>query len=197
MSANWEPDREPTLETLAAYFDGELAPQERAEVEVWLDSHPEGRAELESLRQLHAAYDGLVIPELTQESWDSTLARIRVELARTRPHRRGNWAWLWLLTSASAAAILGVLFIRPEPKPAKELPVEPFPVVSAGDVLVISMNPNDREALVIVEPLELQEIDLATHNEVDILGGENQGMMRIDDWASPMIVDPLAYAGPR
>jgi anti-sigma factor RsiW len=184
MTPAWEPEG-PTPEQLAAYFDGELTGSERAGVEAWLAGHPEARAEVEALRQLHAQYDAVPVPEPSPERWAAALAGIRADLARNRPRR--NWGW-GLAAAGLAAAVLGILFL-PIGSPED---TEPYPVVSPDDVLIISMNPNDDKAVVGVRALELPEIDLASHNDVELLGGNTEGVVRIDDWATPMLVDSHA-----
>jgi hypothetical protein len=190
MNHAWKPEREPTPQELAAYFDGELAGTERAAVEEWLAAHPEGQAEIESLRQLHALYDAQPVPEPSPAAWERTRDRITADVERDR--RRRSWSWA-MLSGLAAAALVGVLIFRggaPED-------TEPFPVVSPDDVQIISMNPNDNAALVGVRPLLLNQIDLATHAEIEILEGNNDGVMRIDEWATPMIVDPQSVGSAR
>ncbi len=185
MNPDWGPEREPTPEELAAYFDGELTGDARVGIEAWLANHPEGRAEIEALRHLHAQY------EPAGKRWAATLAGIEADLGHGRSGRPRSRRWSWaLLAGGLAATVLGALLLRPPPT---VLDTEPYPVVSADDVHIISMNPNDHGALVIVVPLALPEIDLARHEDVAIVGGNTDGIMQIDDWNSPMIVDPLVY----
>jgi hypothetical protein len=182
MTNSWKPDREPTPLQLAAYLDGELAGAEREAIRDWLAAHPDDQAEVEALRQLQAQYDADPVPEPSPAAWQRTLSRIEADLGRGRPR-----SWLWAMVSGlAAAALLGVLVLRggvPEDN-------EPFPVVSPDDVHIISMNPNDHTALVGVRPLLLNDFDLVTHADIEILEGNNDGVMRIDDWVSPMLVDP-------
>lgn len=186
MNRPW--DREPTPEQLAAYFDGELAGPDRVAVEAWLATHPDGRAEVEALRQLHAHYDALPVPEPSPERWDAAYAAVEARLVAPRR----NWTWA-VVVAGLAAAVVGVLLLPRGVAPDGE----PYPVVSADEVRIISMNPNDHKALVGVQALELAEVDLVTHPDVEILGGATEEVVRIDDWATPMLVDTLALGGPR
>jgi len=187
MNRPW--DREPTPEQLAAYFDGELPEPDRVALEAWLATHPDGRAEVEALRQLHAQYDALPVPEPSPQRWDATYAAVEARLA---PRGR-NWTWA-VLVAGLAAAVVGVLAL---PRGVAPIDVEPYPVVSADEVRIISMNPNDHRALVGVQALELNEVELVTHPDMEILGGATEEVVRIDDWATPMLVDTLALGGPR
>lgn len=186
------PTHEPTPEQLAAYFDNELPPSQREAVEGWLVHNPEGRAEFDSLRQLDDLFRREPIPEPSPAAWQATGQRIAEDLERRhKPSRSGLAGWFFGTVAASIIAL--VLFGQswvPED-------TTPFPVVSPDEVRILSMNPNDHAGLVGVRSLLLEEIDLATHNEIEILGGNNDGVLRIDDWATPMLVDPRSVGGPR
>jgi hypothetical protein len=188
MTNRWEPEREPTPEQLAAYLDGELAGVDRAGVQHWLATHPDAQAEVEALRQVQAQYDRVPVPEPSAAAWERTLRRIEADLSRGR-----SWSWA-VLAGLAAAAILGVLFLR---NGGTQEDNEPLPVATADDVRIISMNPNDHGAIVGVRPLLLQDLDLVTHAEIEVFGGNNDGVLRIDDWMTPMLVDPQSVGGPR
>lgn len=184
MTNRWEP----TPELLAAYLDGELAGGELARVQSWLATHPDAQAEVETLRQVQAHYDSVPVPEPAPAAWDRTLRRIEADLGRGR-----SWSWA-LVSGLAAAVLLGVIFLHGGGTPEDN---EPFPVVGPDDVQIISMNPNDHRALAGVRPLLLNEVDLVTHAEIEVLGGNNEGVLRIEDWGMPMLVDPQSMGGAR
>jgi anti-sigma factor RsiW len=192
---------QPSPEQLAAYADGELDGPARQAVENWLTDHPDAAQEVEQHRSLARAWNDSSAPEPSAEAWQHTLRNIQQKLQpRTHPTRR-RWLGV-ILAGLAAAGILAALvaprFFAPAPvsphqtTTSVEPAEEPFPVVEAHEVIVISMNPNDGEALVVAEPLQLSDMQLVTHEDIEIIQQANP-QIKLDDWGTPMIVDPLAF----
>ncbi|MFT4115899.1 anti-sigma factor family protein [Bradyrhizobium sp.] len=82
-----------TEDELHAYVDGELPPERRADVEAWLDAHPDDAERVRSWRtmaeMLHARYDAV--------AQEPVPARLELERLERRP-----WRWFY----GAAAAVL-------------------------------------------------------------------------------------------
>ena len=117
-------------------------------------SESEDEHDLQRLRELFLSAGA---PEPTEAAWRAVQARIDnlvpgVRTARRRRASRPVWALLGL---TAAAALAGVLLTRswwgggaistPEPE-------EPYPVVAADEVDIISMDARDVASLVVGEP---------------------------------------------
>lgn len=194
----------PCPEQLAAYADGELDVPAQQAVERWLADHPDAAAEVEQYRSLARAWKDTSAPEPSPEAWQRALHGIHEGLEPHTPRPTRHWWGVVLcgLTAAAAvAALVAPRFLAPTPGPVNVPAVtevlpdeEPFPVVEAHEVVVISMNPNDGEALVVAQPLELSDIQLVTHEDIEIIHKADPGI-KVEDWGMPMIVDPLAFGG--
>jgi hypothetical protein len=179
----------PTPEELAAYADGEADRLLRDRIDVWLDHHPEGQAELDQYRDLSRAWRHTSPADPAHESWDAAFERIAGGLKRPAAPAGRRRFWLGLLGAALAAAcVWGALLLRQGLVPPDQ-DDEPFPVVSASEVIIISMNPDDRAALPVGEPLDLPQVDLATHEEIELVRPP-MPQIKLEDWSTPMIVDP-------
>ncbi len=97
-----------TAMRIEAWFDGELDPAARAEVEALLERDPRARAHLERLRRLRAALqEAKPVGVGAPVAWNSV--RARIEPASTRRGR--SWpvpAGLRLAGAAAAALLLGM-----------------------------------------------------------------------------------------
>jgi hypothetical protein len=201
MTQDWNKPPEPTPRQLAAYADDQLQGNERAQVEGWLAEHPDCATEVESYRRLAQLWDTTSAPEPAPAAWDRTLERIKHRLP---PSRRSFLALIWGGMgglAAVAAVFLAVLLSRapgpglPVPVPAVETsePV-PFPVASPNDVTIISMDVADIDMLVVGEPpVQLRDMTLARLEDVKLVG-LNDPEIRLEEWVTPMIVDPQAVA---
>ncbi|HXG11820.1 MAG TPA: hypothetical protein VNK04_18840 [Gemmataceae bacterium] len=188
----------PDPQELAAYVDGELAPEACGRIEAWLAEHPEAAAEVEALRCLARLWQAAPPPEPSEAAWSRTAARIEAALtaaARARPGRRLRRAWGLAALAAAAAVVLAVILSRPAgvaPPPAPEV-VEPLPVATADDIEIISMDPADARALVVGEPPVSGPLALLGPGEaaVDQVKSDMEGMAPYysrDDSATPMVV---------
>ncbi len=202
MTQEWKDPMEPTPEQLAAYADGQLHGPDRDRVEGWLSRHGEAAAEVESYRRLAQLWETTSAPEPPLAAWDRTLDRIKDRMPGKRRSLFGlSWGGLGGL-GAVAAAVLVVLLARPfGPKPqlvdpGEELTQEvPFPVATPGDVTIISMDVGDVDCLVVGQPpVEIRRLDLASRDDVKLLG-QTDPEIRLEDWGSPMLVDPQAMTG--
>ena len=102
-------------ETLSAYLDGELSPEETARVEQALRADPALEAELTTLRALDAALD--VLPGCAAP--DDLEQRVRAALT-TR--RRGRLVMLVSAVAAAAAILVAVLLGQGTEEQAGGLP---------------------------------------------------------------------------
>lgn len=210
---NTNPDRPPPPEHLSAYADGELGPSERAEVEAWLKTHPEAGAEIELWHRLDRLCDAAAPPEPDPSAWSRTLTRLEAALPPRKPTRpRRSWpGFLALgLSAAAAAALLGLSFLprpgqflAPVSPPGQVVDDNPFPVVAAEDVIIISMEGEDVPALVIGRPPVQLPMDLATVADVRLVRAEEPDSpeswlpdLWLGDGTVPMVV-PIPAPKPR
>jgi anti-sigma factor RsiW len=193
-----ESDR-PSPEQLAAFADGELAGEERTRVERWLAEDPTAAAEVDGWRRLAGLWREASPPEPAPAAWDQTLSRIEAALpASRRPAARPRPWRTWALLVA-AAALVGVLLLG-RPFPGTRPVISPdgseegtLPVAGPQDVTILSMDACDTDALVVGQPPVTGDINLAEHGDVQLLDQKNPEI-RLEDWAAPMIVDPLVLA---
>jgi hypothetical protein len=175
MSAHGADDRDDLPpELLAAYADGELPPAECRRVEAWLAAHPEARADIEAQRRLARLFDESAPPPPADERWAEALARVRQRLDEPAPRRR-RAAMVAALLGLAAALLLALVLKYPRgggpagpperPRPADE---DVWPVASAADVEILSMDDRDRGALVVGEPPVNEPMELLTENEVKV-----------------------------
>src|SRR5262245_262593 len=211
----YRPNRGATPEeNLTAFVDGELEAPERREVEAWLAQHPEAAAEVDAQRQLAQLCRATQPASPSEAAWVEVLEKIDTALStapapapETRPaartRTRSLWVgWLLRLTAAAAAVwLLVILEPFPWPGPAPGDRAEPFPVASAEDVDIVSMNPDDAGTLVVGEPPLRDPLDLATGEEVvihsvqpDVDGMVPQVWGQGETAAVPMIVAPVVAA---
>jgi anti-sigma factor RsiW len=91
-------------ELLSAFIDDELTPREREQVRQHLETCPECRAHLASLRRtlgLVRTMDPVKVP-------DGFRAQVRSQLAAVEQPRAGRWLprWSWQVAAAAAVAVL-------------------------------------------------------------------------------------------
>jgi len=180
MSAHDGEDRDDLPpEWLAAYADGELTPAECRRVECWLAEHPEARADVEAQRRLARLFEetGVAVPG--EEQWSDALAAVQRNLAAPR-FRPADWRRRIALGAAAlaAAAALLLALVPNDRSPRNSVPVsedepqdmaeEAWPVVSADDVQILSMDDRDRGALVVGEPPVNEPLQLLAADEVQV-----------------------------
>ncbi len=94
---------------LSAYLDGELVPDEIAEVRRHLTDCPSCQEELEGLRLVKTALAGLKQPELPADFAAGVWARIERSPAQAVTRWAGPWAWLRRPALAAAAVALAIV----------------------------------------------------------------------------------------
>jgi hypothetical protein len=178
MTRDWTNGaKKPTPEQLAAYADGELDAVARRECADWLGDHPDAAVEVEAWRRLARVWESAVPPEPAPAAWDAALGRIEKSLPGNPrgPVRAGRRFILWssLLATAAAAALtvsLSARLFRPSPVgPGDPGELEPYPVATADEVTVISMDVRDTEALVVALPPIHGPLDFAAFEDIELV----------------------------
>ena len=164
-------------------------------------SDSEADRDLQRLRELFQAAGA---PEPAEATWRGVLARIDdlvpgIRTVRRRRASRPVWAILGLTAAAVLAAVLlarswwlGGAIPTPEP-------VEPYPVVEADDVNIISMDARDVASLVVGEPPVSGELVFVKLEDVRIIECKrcpksgNKG--RLEQGEVPMVVVTAAGEG--
>jgi hypothetical protein len=185
-----DPTPDPRRHLLAGHADGELDAATRARVEAWLDADPDARAEWEAQIRLGPRgplWEASAAPAPGPEAWDRVAAGVRKSLARRRPRRTpafGVWA------AVAAAAAFAALVPRG--------PVEaPWPVTSADDVEILSVQHDDAGLLVVGAPPDLGPLTLVSANDVHLINieADDEGTMPMVQWPdapdAPMVVAPV------
>jgi hypothetical protein len=167
----------PRPEQLTAYVDGELAAADRARVEAWLARHPAAAADVRAQRHLARLWKATAPAEPSEADWDALLARIEAALPARPADRLLGYRLAGGLGAAAAAVVLALALSRPpRPQPPVEpKPVVPFPVVSADEVEIISVDGADALALVIGKPPVREPLVLAAARDVTLQSVE-EGM---------------------
>jgi anti-sigma factor RsiW len=187
--------RGPRPDQLAAFVDGELSPEDRAEVESWLAEHPEAAAEVDDLRALTRLWQSAAPPEPAETTWARVLESIEAALSaaavRPAPWRRLKWG-LAGLSAAAATLILAMVLHHSEPVPPPA-EMELLPLVTADDVEIISIDSAGVRALVVGAPPVAGSLDLLAAGEVSEVAvrSEMEGMDPFysgDDSTAPIIV---------
>lgn len=125
------------------------------------------------LLRLRSLSQSALPPEPEEAAWHAVLARVHASVEggaeRSRPSRP-LWAIVGL--TAAAAVLAGFLVHSlwrtsvPVPTPRVE---EPFPVVEAGDVTIVSMDARDVAALVVGEPPVSGELVFARPEDIRVI----------------------------
>jgi anti-sigma factor RsiW len=196
-------------ELLAAYVDGELAPAECRRVEAWLAAHPEARADVEAQRRLARLLDESAPAAPAEEQWADVLARMERGLAVPSGGPTGGRRRAAVVAAAVVAAAAAVLLavalnglpVRPVlPGDTPQEDEEPWPVASADEVEVLSMDDRDRGTLVVGEPPVNVPVELVTAKEVQVnkLEPDEQGrvgrLYGMGASGSPIVIMPLEGA---
>jgi anti-sigma factor RsiW len=197
---------------LAGYVDGELTATERSAVEAWLQRDPGAAAELEAQRDLLRLWPTIPPPEPSPFTWARALTGITAGLALAgaavspvvvraakSPARRPGWVRAGLRWTGAAAAVLLVLVLNPMASqgPAPAPPAKPYPVVTADDVDIVTLNAVDADRLVVGNVPVRGPLDLAAPGDVVVLSiqPDVDGMLPSlhvhTENPSPMIVAPL------
>jgi hypothetical protein len=146
---------------------------DRDDLEDWLREHPEANDDLADLPQLRELCQSASPPEPDEAAWNAVSSRMHASIGRGRSPRPG-WA---LAAVAVAAAIVAVLLARSlwtthQPAPTTETVQsieEPFPVVDADDVIIVSMDAHDVAALVVGEPPVGDDLEFARPQDIQVI----------------------------
>lgn len=180
------------------YVDGELTRADRERLEEWLAEHPESAAEVRKWRRLRQLLQRAEPEAPTEAVWSTLFDAIEVGLKQPA-ERVPAWRRTGLLLAAATAAAVVFAFLglmRPASPVGDAVTDEPFPVVSAADVDIISVEAADLHALVVGEPPLRAPIVLMAPGDVAVRSLDSDGDfpdMRMqppgDD--TPMIYAPL------
>ena len=157
-----------------AFGDGRLPPgAEGDDFERWANEHPAANDDLADLPRLRELFQSASPPEPDESAWSAALNGIRDALPDVRISRRASSRWLPPAIGLTAAAILaGVMLGRSwwtNGPPSPVLSEEPYPVVEARDVTIISMDPHDVAALVVGEPPVTGDLVFARPDDVHVI----------------------------
>ncbi|MGQ0634574.1 MAG: anti-sigma factor family protein [Planctomycetaceae bacterium] len=124
-------------EVLSAYFDGELPPEQRAQVERWLETSPRAQQTLAQMRQVSAGLRSLPRAELPAEFAAQVLQEAERQMllpvaAAARPPRPIR-AWLFAAGGLATAALLLVTMQLADRAPQRA--AAPNLAAAPGDVL--------------------------------------------------------------
>lgn len=168
-----ERDWKPSRELLAAYADGEFEGRDdladlQRRLEQWLSEDAGARAELAEYRRLRQLWLETTPAEPTAAAWDSTLDEVL--RARQTPVAPAPTSWpRRLAVTLAVAASLALVFIAWQPGAHTPAPGrtgevaeddEVFPVATASEVAILTVEGPDAATLVVGElplqgPLEL------------------------------------------
>lgn len=207
MSSQPDPTWAPTPSQLAAYVDGELEAGERLRVEDWLAENPQAEEEVDAHLRLLTLWQSAQPAEPTEAKWAVVRSNIQAGLA-AHPMRsafRGRDAWLRWLAALTAAGVIWIFLglggrDNPPGPFEQEENEQPFPVASAEDVDIISVQAADARSLVVGEPPLAGPLVLGAPGDVkmrniepDVDGMVPKVRMTTEEGpAPPMIVAPLA-----
>ncbi|BAU64461.1 putative transmembrane anti-sigma factor [Stanieria sp. NIES-3757] len=104
--SDWESDNTTPdcFELLSAYLDGEVTPQERQQVQYWLDNDPKIKQIYTKLRQLQCKFESIPIPNNQQVTADLSVNVFQAIDSSQRKRRVLYWG-------GSAVAALFVAFL--------------------------------------------------------------------------------------
>lgn len=125
------------FELLSAYLDGEVTPQERRQIQQWLDSDPQFHQRYTQLLRLHQGVSHLQVPPSAQSS--PQLADQVFEKIDTDNRQKRRLVWGCVAITTVIMGILSQAVLKPafspqlvKKSPAPEsLAVEPAPLMIA------------------------------------------------------------------
>jgi hypothetical protein len=150
-------------------------PRGADDFEAWVNEHPTAHDDLEDLSRLRELYQSAGPSEPGENAWNAALNGICARVPAVRAWRRASPHWLrYALGATAAAAVLAVVLLGRSWWTTGQLPPvvdpeEPYPVVEAGDVTIISMDPHDVAALVVGEPPVTGELVFARPDDVRVI----------------------------
>jgi hypothetical protein len=159
--------------------------------------------------ELDRLFADTVAPEPSEAAWSNLVQRIDRDAARPLVHLRGKGSrrplyFARLLAPVAAAALLAAVWFRSAPNDTTPGPErgEPFPMVAADEVEIVSMEGADYRALVVGKPPLSEPMVLVAHGDAteiqvrpDVDGMVPAVAKLADGLATTMIVAPLLSAG--
>ncbi|HLJ09973.1 MAG TPA: hypothetical protein VKU82_02230 [Planctomycetaceae bacterium] len=104
-------------EILSAFVDGELTPDERAEVERWLDHNPQARETVDAFRRISGLFETMARSEVPAEFPAEVLQRAERKMlladAGSVSRKKRARGWLLALAAPIAAAAVLIFVVRP------------------------------------------------------------------------------------
>ena len=190
----------PAPEELSAFVDGELPAAKMEATEALLRRHAEADAEVQSLRRLDALWRQTAASEPSAAAWDKTLQEIESRLAAPKPTRAGL-PTMRILGGIAAASVIGLLLARsfwPTPIAVTDSDDEPYPVATADEIVIISMDPRNEHNLVIGLPPVHGDLVLADSDDVELLDAKpnSEGQVpNMNQGAVPVILPTGSWGG--
>lgn len=192
--------RKPRPEELAAYADGELSPEERRRIEAWLATHPESAQDLTAHQDLADLFHATPPVEPSRADWNRTFNNIEQAMDKApvplEPRGLGR-RLLFVSGSLVTAAALLLLACTIDWTAA-----EPLSVASVDDIEIISVDPDDRDSVVVGDLPNADPLVLAAPGDVvlkHIIPAEDgqapDVRMPTDGQDSPIIVFNLEEGG--
>jgi hypothetical protein len=180
--------RGPSIEELAAFLDGELAPDDWTRVQDWLANHPQDAGLMEDHRNFLRFWQESAPAEPSEKAWGNVFARIEAGSHQAGANlrtalRRGRRIRVGLLGAAAAAAVI-LAIVAPWREPSDKFDLDGFPIVNADDVDLVSMEGNDAQLLVVGNPPEEEPLVLVATGDVTLVRMERSPM--------PMIITPTS-----
>ena len=159
-------------------------PQPDGELQAYLRDHPDGAAEVEALRRLSRLFQEHAAPEPTPAAWDAALQKIESGLDAPRPAPRPKRRFPAFRVGAgvAAACLAGLLlahtFMSAPAKitaPSVASDDEPYPVATAGEIVILSMNPANSSSLVVGKTPVHDDLVLAGPDDVSLVDAKPNG----------------------
>lgn len=183
-------------EWLAAYADGELSPQDRARVELWLAEYPEARDLVETQESLGPAnaefWDAVRPPEPGRAAWARTFNRLDAGAPAAPARRLARWFGTVGLLATAATLLLALpaadgpaRLVQPPAGPCEAGPSpedEPYAMAEEHEIRIISLPEAAADFLVVGRhPMGEGLLLLAPRSEVVILGMGSDAEGRFPD----------------
>ncbi len=137
------------FELLSAYIDGEVTPQEKTQVQAWIDNDPEFKQVYLGLIRLQVALPQMPVPpsisaeQLSQQVFDRLDCETR-------------WRRLWFWGSVTAAAVVvaacSSILVKPMDPSLQQANLDPHLAVMEADPLMIAINEPMFEVLTKPDP---------------------------------------------
>jgi anti-sigma-K factor RskA len=195
-----EPGPAHSREEIAGYVDGELSPAAQERLEAWIAQDPGILREIERQEKIKNLYASTRPSEPTEAAWQAAAFRSkRRMIVRVEPaHRPALWTSRSAAIAAAAAVLIAALVIGPRPSGQIRDDLPELQVLSPQEVEIVSLDDQDRGALMVGQAPTLENMVAVTPADVQItsaMAGPDGCMPRIvipkDQQAMPMIVAPL------